>query len=1833
MFKKLFSFLLAMMLLFNQPLIVLAQADFFRGYENLPAGGKGFIKYPSEAIPGSGDAYLLRGAGGTLWVTDSGIWLTQFELVPMIKKGERPEIQARKGVNIKISFPGANTQAKLVREQQMPGYVSILKGEHPDDWARKLPIWGLLRFDDLYPGVDLVIRSTEKGFDWHYEFQKGADVDSLHLLVQGAKSFMRDSSGAILQTSLGELRLPALGLEGPEGMVNSDGTGRLLFEGLIEIYPQLVQEEHLEETENEKLIYSTYLGGADTEDTYDIALDDLGNVFVVGSTASVDFPVTIGDILLNGMDGFVAKFNMSDPVPTLSYATFIGGNGSERAYGLAVENGLAYITGETTSSDFPGAGDAADIDAFVVALNETGDDLIYSRLIGGTETIGAADDQGFSIAVEDGKAYLTGITYSDNFPVTMGSGFSTNGDIFVVKLNSDGTTAYATLKGGKSLDAGYGIDVSNGIAWITGETSSDDFLVRVAESAVFVMSLTSIGLTDTLRVFDGTIATGINDPEERGSAIVLDSAGDIYVTGHSFSLDFPVTEGVYNGGYTDAFLLKLSKSSTLYASYLGGSSTDLGFGIDIDAIGGVVVTGYTASMDFPVTEDAYQAVYAGGGDVFITRYFLAGDDPGYRSYSSYLGGANNDTAASIAMDNQISAYILGDTNSVDFPVTGDAYDQAMNGSRDAFLSVMAVAPMPAVQIEKFTNGLDSDEAPGEYYLPDTPLTWTYQVTNNGEVPLINIAVTDSKGVVVDCGGITSLNPDQSMVCTATGFAEADQYGNLGTVTAEDSLLGTLVSDVDASHYFGAVPDTELVKLTNDQDVDLVGEVYVEADGIVTWSYVVTNTGNVQLTSVNVTDDKGVTVTCPKSILEPGESMTCTASGTATAGQYENTGSVVGVPPVGPNVSDFDLSHYFGSLAGISIVKKTNGTVYSEAPGLHILVDDPITWTYELQNTGNVELTNVTVVDDPGTPTDLGDDIELCTVLSLDPGANHTCILEGSAVIGQYHNTATVTGTPPVGSNITASDDSYYFGSAPDVAIEFKINGETADTSPGLFVLAGSQITLDYVVTNTGNVALTDLEVKNGTRTVCTISGLAAYGASQTCTENITALGGQQYALATVSGSAPYPLLDVDAEDPIFYFGATPSITVDKKTNGQDAPETPGVYILTGGNVQWSYLVKNTGNVTLTGVVVEDDNGTPGDTGDDRIAVGCNGITLAPNQEVTCTLSGTAQEGQYTNTAVAAGMPPAPLVEVSDNDTSHYFGTSLSVSLEKKTNGEDAAAAPGPLIAVGGAVSWTYKVTNNSNVAVNFSIVDNPAAAISCSKTSLAVGESITCTASGTAVAGQFVNTATVTVTPPVGLAAFDVQDTSHYFGVTTGVTLQKKTNGFDADEGTGPLIKVGETVTWTYEINNTGNVDLSSVSLLDDIEGPITCPSSTLTAGNMMTCTKTGTAAEGQYANIGSVTANPPTGFDPVSVTDPSHYFGSDAGVSITKLTNGVDIDHYPVPYILLGGDVGWTYLVDNIGNLAISDILVTDSDASLVITCETSVLVDGQLLPGVTMTCTASGTAIEGRYDNTAYVEGIPYGFETEKVQDSDASAYFGANPSITIEKSTNGVDADLPPGPYIPVGEPITLQYEVNNPETDYRFIDIQVTDDEGVTVNCPLTWLDPGDETMICTAEATADSGQQALSGHVSAKVVLVSNSQELGSVENSDPSHYFGYTPQGLALTKYTNGINVEGPPGPELIVGSSVTWTYEVTNESNAPVADLNVSDDLEEVVACEKNSLEGNETITCSASGEVVEGQYSNTAQASGVFIPTEEEISSLMASSYYYGVRGSKLFLPLLLR
>ncbi|TFG92057.1 MAG: hypothetical protein E4H15_04550 [Syntrophobacterales bacterium] len=322
------------------------------------------------------------------------------------------------------------------------------------------------------------------------------------------------------------------------------------------------------------ILYSTYLGGSNGERGYAIAVDESGNAYVTGWTNSADFPSTEGSFqednahlpgYSGSIDAFVTKLNSSGSA--LSYSPYLGGNNSDSGYGIAVDVlGNAYVTGETFSDDFPTHSPyqnnlGGSFDVFVTKLNASGSVLSYSTYLGGSN-----NDYGYGIAVDGlGNAYLTGRTYSDNFPThnpyqgTHGGGII---DAFITRFDASGSIlAYSTYLGGNDYDVGYSIAVdTSGNAYVTGSTRSTDFPTH--------------------------------DPYQAANAGMLE----------------------------DAFITKLSPSGNAlsYSTYLGGSAEDQGDGIAVDASGNVFVTGYTYSTDFP-TLNPYQAVHAGGQDAFVAK--------------------------------------------------------------------------------------------------------------------------------------------------------------------------------------------------------------------------------------------------------------------------------------------------------------------------------------------------------------------------------------------------------------------------------------------------------------------------------------------------------------------------------------------------------------------------------------------------------------------------------------------------------------------------------------------------------------------------------------------------------------------------------------------------------------------------------------------------------------------------------------------------------------------------------------------------------------------------------------------------------------------------------------------------------------------------------------------------------------------------------------------------------------------------------------------------------------------------------------------------------------
>jgi uncharacterized repeat protein (TIGR01451 family) len=360
----------------------------------------------------------------------------------------------------------------------------------------------------------------------------------------------------------------------------------------------------------------------------------------------------------------------------------------------------------------------------------------------------------------------------------------------------------------------------------------------------------------------------------------------------------------------------------------------------------------------------------------------------------------------------------------------------------------------------------------------------------------------------------------------------------------------------------------------------------------------------------------------------------------------------------------------------------------------------------------------------------------------------------------------------------------------------------------------------------------------------------------------------------------------------------------------------------------------------------------------------------------------------------------------------------------------------------------------------------------------------------------------------------------YYEVPTPAIDLEKATNGEDADTPTGPYVDVGGAVTWTYRIENTGDMDLVDVTLTDDNGTPgdasddYTCAVGDLAIGAVddTTCTRTGVAEAGQYANIADVVGTPIINGDPspdkVTDTDPSHYYGVSSSIDIEKATNGQDADTPTGPYIEVGDPVAWTYEVTNTSNVTLIDVTVVD-DQGVAVTCP-----QDTLDPGESMICTGVGVAVAGQYANEATVTGRdPTG---ASVTDKDPSHYFGSEPAIDIEKATNGEDADEPTGPKVDEGSTINWTYEVTN-IGNVTLTNVAVTDDQNVSVTCPKDTLDPG-ESMTCTAQGVAVLGQYANLGTVTG--VSPTGKQ----VTDTDPSHYFGGE---------VTGIDDPDIPGPDV----------------------------------------------------------------------------------------------------
>ena len=390
------------------------------------------------------------------------------------------------------------------------------------------------------------------------------------------------------------------------------------------------------------LVYSTYLGGNGGGGSFAIAVDPGGNVYVAGGTGSTNFPTTAGafQATMSGSGpAFVTKLNATGS--GLLYSTYLGGNNIDNAYAIAVDSGgNAYVTGFTTSTNFPTtAGGFQTVkpsvsgqdSVFVTKLNSNGTGLVYSTFLGGS-----TNDMGHAIALDaGGNAYMTGFSQSTDFPTMAGAYQSTKptaayqDTAFVTKLNSAGTSlVYSTFLGGSGGSTGYGIAVDpSGAAYVTGDSGSNFPTTAGAFQTVFgggtqTVFVAKLNPTGTGLVYSTYLG---GNSEDIADGIAVDPGGKAFVTGNTTSTNFPTTAGAFqtaNGGYADVFVAKLNPAGTglIYSTYLGGSGSEMGYGIALDPNGSAYVTGITASTNFPTTTAAFQNALAGTENAFVVKF-------------------------------------------------------------------------------------------------------------------------------------------------------------------------------------------------------------------------------------------------------------------------------------------------------------------------------------------------------------------------------------------------------------------------------------------------------------------------------------------------------------------------------------------------------------------------------------------------------------------------------------------------------------------------------------------------------------------------------------------------------------------------------------------------------------------------------------------------------------------------------------------------------------------------------------------------------------------------------------------------------------------------------------------------------------------------------------------------------------------------------------------------------------------------------------------------------------------------------------------------------------
>src|SRR5271155_2960880 len=939
--------------------------------------------------------YLARGQGYQLFLTSQEAVLTLRQpAVPRTKATKRPSLLAaqanRKPASVgkmsvlRMHFDGANPAAEIVGAKPLPGKTNYFIGNDPKKWHTDIPSYEAVRYQGIYPGVDLLFYGRQQRLEYDFVVAPGADPQAIALSISGARKLEINAQGNVLISVAGgkvALQKPVIYQE-----VNGQRreiAGNFALANDRKIRFSVAGYDHTQPlTIDPVLNYSTYIGGEVFDQSFGIALDTDGNAYIAGLTQSTKFPTMNpvapppSDVTPSESAAFVTELNPTGTA--LVYSTYLGGSGNgtfgDGANGIAVDTATPpniYVTGFTGSPDFPtstllvpyqgpapapnpipasAAGQGA---AFVTKLAPSASglaQLAYSSYLGG-DTF----DEAFGIAVDaTGKAYIAGATASTNYPQV--------GTQITAGLSSANTNAFLTK-----------IDTT-------------------ASGTPSLLYSTYLGGTGA-----GSVILNFGDV---AYAVTIDSSTKAYLVGATTSTDFNVAGAAIPGSQAcgantmaSAFIsvINTTAQTLTYSHCLSGSNYDIGLGVNLGtgvpvvATGIVYITGVTGSANFPVTANSIPpAGSVAQGVAFVS---LLNPATGTLQYSTYLGGTASDTGYAIASDSAGLAYVTGQTASADFPITqGALIENRFNPAGVGFVSKIS---------------------PGGNKIADL----LYSSYFGGQTT--NTAANQDSGRGIAVSGTNAYIPGQ--------MTSADMPVSAGALQAHLGATGA------TNAYIADLPLTPTISITpasNDFGTQLVGSP--------TQPFFFTITNN---TTSGITLPLTVQVTATSGsnadFTAPAAGSTCTAGESLPGGSSCTLGVTYTPSAAGSNVATLATPDSVDtpnapqpahpltvSLTGTG--STTAGAILFTPPSLNfagqLLTTTSATQTVTISNPSTTVPLTITAIAVPGADpfTITNNSCTLPVVLPVSPGV-------GNCVLTLTFNPSATTTPGPVASAITVTD--------------------------------------------------------------------------------------------------------------------------------------------------------------------------------------------------------------------------------------------------------------------------------------------------------------------------------------------------------------------------------------------------------------------------------------------------------------------------------------------------------------------------------------------------------------------------------------------------------------------------------------------------------------------------------------------------------------------------------------------------------------------------------------------------------------------------------------------